>query len=68
MAVVLPTARHTPVLEQAVHAEVKLAPPVEKVPTGHLLAATVAAPVPAGQKKPAVQGDCAVPPTKDAQK
>ena len=50
MAVVLPAARHTPVFEQAVHAEVKLAPPVEKVPTGHLLAATVAAPVPAGQK------------------
>ena len=51
VGVVLPTARQLP-REHARHVElsVKAAPPPEYVPTGHLFAATVAAPVPAGQK------------------
>jgi len=49
-------------LVHAMHAllSIKAAPPPEYVPTGHLLAATVAAPVPAGQKYPAVHGLCCV--------
>ena len=50
MAAVLPVARQLP-SKQARHVEllVKAAPPLAYVPTGHLLAGTAAAPVPAGQ-------------------
>ena len=47
---VLPVARQLPVFVQAVQLVVYVAPPVEKVPKGHLLAVTVETPVPAGQK------------------
>jgi len=50
-AVVLAAARQKP-LGHARHVEllVKAVPPSEYLPTGHAFAATVAAPVPAGQK------------------
>ena len=48
---VLAVARQEP-NEHATHVEllVKAAPPPEYVPSGHIFAGTVAAPVPAGQK------------------
>ena len=51
MGEMLPSARQVPGAH-ARHVEllVKAAPPPEYVPRGHLLAGTVAAPVPAGQK------------------